>query len=860
MASPLCSVNGSSEHIAHATTYGATVNLALLSTLGVNAVDFVVVGVSNSTLTIPTITEGTLGTASFTFPADPSDAMGRSVLVEIIVNGGFDQHGKQSPALRTRVLIGVANANGVIPIASDESMERDAIVGWLAALNEILASTGEGAVTPLVTASASGKVNLFPSASRRILHSDGSTGGGTWAVLSKTDLDSALADNSVGLPKLHSGSATDEQILSYDTTTAVWRPRNERVTTLTQSGIAVVTNTSGDVWQVHVPAPSYPSVPTYVAGAGMTADGTTFNVIGGDDSLSVSADAIVVNYSNTLPSANGVAAHGTDVHPARIDHVHPAGVDSNMIVRYEPVIGIVYDMTISAPGRPIEGLYTGARFWYQNGGSVNDGIYIWNGAAVPATRATDMPNGAVLDLSKTHLIPVSRVQESGQEGSFIFSTATGTVTVGTNSTSWSIVGQDPNGITLVHHVPCLYASTRDIPDIDDFANDGTFFDGFTLSEGMRVLLAKQTTDPTQRGLYHAHHGTTWGLLRTDDLDMGVVLRSYSSVVHRVDVLYGNLWGGPTRWAFWGGTVGAAAIDGGVFSLVNLDGINVFDGTVAASETATTLVSSPISGEEKIELRVLGKVTIDDDSYNAWADEYYAWEVYDSSALNGAPGTDESGKGWAQRSTGTSARTYLESTDSFPDGNDSSWRVWASSDIYTKAYVWLSHTLPIGYRYRARVKGVTGSGQAEIAVNSNFSNPGGGISVPVAGWETVVTTGEFDVTSTTYLNLYAQEVVIGNTSCYGFFAHLQVDRRRIYVEPVNNIVLDLQKTWQGTDWDISTSGYANHITVSATAGTVVAEAKPYDRNVRLSVKFQRCSIPDSTTVTYETVADDLGYNF
>lgn len=142
MASPLCSVDGSSEHIAHATTYGATVNLALLSTLGVNAVDFVVVGVSNSTLTIPTITEGALGTASFTFPADPSDAMGRSVLVEIIVNGGFDQHGKQSPALRTRVLIGVANANGVIPIASDESMERDAITGWLRAINESLGAPG----------------------------------------------------------------------------------------------------------------------------------------------------------------------------------------------------------------------------------------------------------------------------------------------------------------------------------------------------------------------------------------------------------------------------------------------------------------------------------------------------------------------------------------------------------------------------------------------------------------------------------------------------------------------------------------------------------------------------------------------
>jgi hypothetical protein len=721
---------------------------------------------------------------------------------------------------------------------------------------------GEGGAE-LVTYTNEGTVNQFVESELRLFGSDGTTAGGEWSVKSKAFLDSALADNSIDLGKLHGGSASNNQVLRFSTSTGKWAPSNERVASVTGSGIATVTNPSGDVYNVHVPAPSYPSVPTYYAGAGMTADGTTFNVMAENGSIVVNADSLRVGFDATTPLANGVAAHGDSPYPAAANHVHPAAADSNTIVRYDPVIAIVYNMTVSSPGKPVQRLSVDSRVWNQSE-SPDDGIYVWKGEAVPAVRADDMPASAVLDLTKTHLIPVSKSQESGDESSFVFSTSTsGTVTVGTGNTSWSIVGQDPNGVQVIHHLPCYCAATRDVPDLSDFPNDGTLFDGYIVSHGMRVLLPKQTTDVTTRGIHRVVYSDSpsvhWSLARDFDLESGCVLRPNGYVVHHVNVLNGNLWGGPTRWAFWGGTVDADAPDG-VFSLANLDGVDVYDGTVAASESATTLFSTSISGDERSALRVLGKITIDAASYTAWADEYYAWEVYDSSALNGAPGTDESGMPWTLRSSGATSRTFLESTDDFPSGNDSSWRIYASSDIYTRASVWISHPLPTGYVYRARVKGVIGAGSAGIGVSTTTSSYDSEVSVAVSGWETVTSTGEFTVSSARYLNLYATEASKSNTTTYGFFAHLQVDRRRIYVEPANNVVLDLQKSWQGTDWDVSTSGYANHITVSATAGTVVAEPQPYDRTVRIAVRYQRCSIPDSTTVTFEAVADDLGYNF
>jgi hypothetical protein len=862
MASPLCSVDGSVEHIAHATTYGATVNLALVSTLGVNAVDFVIVGRSDSTMVLPTITEGALGTASFTFMADPEDSKGRSLLVETVVNGGYDQLGKQDPALRSRVLIGVGNANGVIPIASDESMERDAIVGWLAALNEILAYSGEGAVVPLVTAAASGKVNLFPVA-RRIFHSDGATGGGTWATLAKADCDAAFDVLSLSLSLLHGGGGVTGQILRHNGT--YWAPSDE---------------TAHD---------------TYYAGAGMTASGTTFNVIANaDGSIKVNADDVqvgvlatdaqhgnrgrgslhtnattseagfesaadkaIVNAAITSLTSTGGTVTITDEDHTRNLEIPAAAPTSNIFL---PVMCVVRGIPVgSALGTPHHSLYSGARFFNLTGDAYQ-GIWVSNGAENPASRATDCDAGATFDVSKPTVIPVTHIHETGDIGGFVVCNAlTGTWTVGSNPVySFSLVGADStiaDGYDVIDHTDCYCASTQDVADLTDFVNDGSLFDGYVLVVGQRVLLAKQTTDITTCGIYEVGHSEHWFLSRAGDLPANAVLSATS--VHHVTVLYGNLWGSPTRWAFWGNpsVIGATVPNGGAFSLLNLDGREIFDGIVAASESNTTLFDAALSGEACSELRVVGKLTIDQASYDAWAEAYYVWEVWDSSALNGATTTDEGGQTWGVWVDGEESSQFVESTSSKPSGNDSSWKLYATSDTYTVATVRAYLALPSGYDYHVQVK--KSGTYATLRGATNYYDTGTQLGSG-DGWANIVDSGVFHQSTYPYIYLNAKESSVGSTSVTGYFAQLLITRIPTYVEPTNNALVDVCKTSIGTAWDNSSSGWDDHLTVLGSAGTVVARPCPYDRHVRLGIYCRKYTLQAGTTATYTIPADGTDY--
>ena len=140
MASSLFTVDGSSTQAEHVTTYGGTVSLSLVSVTGVFSCVYSAVGGSHNPQTFPTFTYGTtVGNATFTFQSDPSDGQGRAILVECLVNGGFDANGKPDSSLRTRRLIGVNNGLDFLPLCANETTERDPVVGWLKAFNSMVA-------------------------------------------------------------------------------------------------------------------------------------------------------------------------------------------------------------------------------------------------------------------------------------------------------------------------------------------------------------------------------------------------------------------------------------------------------------------------------------------------------------------------------------------------------------------------------------------------------------------------------------------------------------------------------------------------------------------------------------------------
>lgn len=147
-------VNGASNPGAHVVTYGSTVNLAMLSTVGASVIQWSVVAASHTDISLPTVTAAgsPIGsTASFTFPADPGDGKGRAVRVKLRVSN-------EREAAEQYAIVGVSSPSGVVPFCTGEDFDRDATNGWTPDLNAALGGGG----TSLGVVYAISKGNILP--------------------------------------------------------------------------------------------------------------------------------------------------------------------------------------------------------------------------------------------------------------------------------------------------------------------------------------------------------------------------------------------------------------------------------------------------------------------------------------------------------------------------------------------------------------------------------------------------------------------------------------------------------------------------------------------------------------------------
>lgn len=143
-ASAAFSVEGSTPTGAVAVAASSTVDLALLSTSGVNTVAWSIVGNHSSAASNPTITPAgspSGATASFVMPA----GAGQAYLVQCVVNGGVDANGDADAALTKRHIVGVNNAAGFVPFCVGEELERQATHGWTEELNDFAHDVGQPA-------------------------------------------------------------------------------------------------------------------------------------------------------------------------------------------------------------------------------------------------------------------------------------------------------------------------------------------------------------------------------------------------------------------------------------------------------------------------------------------------------------------------------------------------------------------------------------------------------------------------------------------------------------------------------------------------------------------------------------------
>ncbi len=138
MASAAFNVNGVLHSTsAHSVSYSATVNLALVSTLGVNTITWSIAGTSLPGMASPTITPAgspSGATASFSFMATPGDDVGRALTVKCkVIDNARNE-------LIAYAVIGVVGAAGNVPFVAGEVDYRSSTHGVGGDMNAAIAA------------------------------------------------------------------------------------------------------------------------------------------------------------------------------------------------------------------------------------------------------------------------------------------------------------------------------------------------------------------------------------------------------------------------------------------------------------------------------------------------------------------------------------------------------------------------------------------------------------------------------------------------------------------------------------------------------------------------------------------------
>lgn len=130
-----------------ATSYGATVSLALSSVVGANSIRWTIVGTSAPDVATPTITPAGVplgATATFTVGADAGygDGVAYAVRCQVRDGGGG--------MVESFGIVGVRNSAGVVPaVAGEEGSWRHETHGWTDLLNQALKGSGGGGISVL---------------------------------------------------------------------------------------------------------------------------------------------------------------------------------------------------------------------------------------------------------------------------------------------------------------------------------------------------------------------------------------------------------------------------------------------------------------------------------------------------------------------------------------------------------------------------------------------------------------------------------------------------------------------------------------------------------------------------------------